>query len=136
MSENEELEQVRAEKRAEIEQQLAGDATETPDEPIYIDGGDHLTDIVETNDIVLVDFHADWCGPCQMLAPVVEELAAETEAAVAKVDIDANQQLAARHNVQGVPTLLLFADGELVERIVGVRDKSNFAQLIDSHASN
>jgi thioredoxin 1 len=84
--------------------------------------------------VVLVDFYADWCGPCQMLEPVVASLAAETEAAVAKVDVDANQQLASQYGVRGVPMLLLFADGEAVEQMVGVKQKGELAGLVERYA--
>jgi thioredoxin 1 len=104
------------------------------DEPIYVDGQSHLDDIVAGNDVVLVDFYADWCGPCQMLEPVVGTLAAETAATVAKVDVDANQALASAYGVRGVPTVALFADGEQVEEIVGVRGEDQFRSLIENYA--
>ncbi|WP_135820904.1 thioredoxin [Halostella litorea] len=106
----------------------------TPPEPVHVDGRSDLDTIVEANDIVLVDFYADWCGPCRMLEPVVETLAADTEAAVAKVDVDANQRLADAHGVRGVPTLALFADGEQVEEVVGVQSEDRLRSLIDRHA--
>ncbi len=104
-------------------------------EPIHVDGEEALESIVAENDVVLADFYADWCGPCQMLEPVVETLAAETEAAVAKVDVDANQMLANAYGVRGVPTLVLFADGEQVEEIVGVQGEDRLRSLIESYAN-
>jgi thioredoxin 1 len=95
-----------------------------------VHGADDLDALVAENDVVLADFHADWCGPCQMLEPVVERLAAETDATVAKVDVDANQQLAGAYGVRGVPTLILFADGEQVEEIVGVQGEEQLRSLI------
>ena len=86
--------------------------TDTTNEPIHIDGKAQLNDVVADHDVVLTDFYADWCGPCQMLEPVVETIATETDATVAKVDVDANQQLAGAYGVRGVPTLILFANGE------------------------
>jgi len=83
--------------------------------------------------VVLVDFYADWCGPCQMLEPIVESIAAETDAAVAKVDVDANQQLAAQYGVRGVPTLVLFAGGEKVQEMVGVQQKEALVAAIEQH---
>jgi thioredoxin 1 len=107
--------------------------TETPTEPIHVDGQTTLSDVVSEHGVVLADFYADWCGPCQMLEPVVETLAAETDAAVAKVDVDANQQLAAEYGVRGVPTLILFADGQQVEEVVGVRGEDEFRSLIKQY---
>jgi thioredoxin 1 len=109
----------------------AGTATAT--EPLYVDGQSHLEEIVEDNDVVLTDFYADWCGPCQMLEPTVETLASETDAAVAKVDVDSNQQLAAGYGVQGVPTLILFANGEQVEEIVGLQGEDQLRTLIETY---
>jgi len=112
----------------------ASDAgTATTNEPIAVDGQSQLDDIVAEGGVVLVDFYADWCGPCQMLEPTVETLAAETEATVAKVDVDANQQLAAAYGVQGVPTLVLFADGEQVEQVVGLQGEQQLRSLIDRY---
>jgi thioredoxin 1 len=103
-------------------------------EPISVDGKAELSDTTGDHDVVLVDFYADWCGPCQMLEPAVETVAAETAATVAKVDVDANQQLAAEYGVRGVPTLLLFADGEPVERLVGMQDESQLRAVIEKYA--
>jgi thioredoxin 1 len=112
----------------------ASDAgTATTNEPLHVDGQSQLNDVVAEYDVVLTDFYADWCGPCQMLEPVVETIAAETDAAVAKVDVDANQQLAGAYGVRGVPTLILFADGEQVEEMVGVQGEEQLRALIETH---
>jgi thioredoxin 1 len=108
--------------------------SDTTSEPIHIDGKADLDDVVANHDVVLADFYADWCGPCQMLEPVVETIAAETAAAVAKVDVDANQPLAGAYGVRGVPTLVLFADGEQVEEIVGVQSEAQLRSLIERYA--
>ncbi|MFB6299754.1 MAG: thioredoxin [Halobacteriales archaeon] len=108
-------------------------AQSTSDTPIYIDGQTALTEVLNDNNVVLVDFYADWCGPCQMLEPTVESIAAQTDAAVAKVDIDAHQGLAQQHQVRSVPTLLLFADGEPVERVVGVQPESSLRSLVEGY---
>jgi thioredoxin 1 len=104
-----------------------------PAEPIHVDGSEELQDAISTYDVVLVDFYADWCGPCKMLEPTVESLAESTDAAVAKVDIDRNQQLAQQYQVRGVPTLQLFSDGQAVEQVVGVRDESTLRSLIEQY---
>jgi thioredoxin 1 len=106
----------------------------SPDEPVAVDGQSDLDGLVAEQDVVLADFYADWCGPCTMLEPVVETLAAETTAAVAKVDVDANQDLAAAYGVRGVPTLALFAGGEQVETVVGLQSEERLRSLIESHA--
>ncbi|WP_115864099.1 thioredoxin [Halorussus litoreus] len=106
----------------------------TPTEPVHVDGRADLDDVVADHDVVLTDFYADWCGPCQMLEPVVETLAAETDAAVAKVDVDTNQGLATDFGVQGVPTLVLFADGELVDRMVGLQSEEQLEATIAEYA--
>jgi thioredoxin 1 len=112
----------------------ASDAgTATRDEPLHVDGQSQLDDVVKEHDVVLADFYADWCGPCQMLEPTVETLAAETGATVAKVDVDANQQLAAAFGVQGVPTLILFADGEQVKEVVGLKGEDELRALVESY---
>jgi thioredoxin 1 len=105
----------------------------TADEPEHVNGKSELDALVDERDVVLTDFYADWCGPCKMIAPIVENIAAETDATVAKVDVDANQQLAGSYGVRGVPTLMLFADGEPVERIVGVRGEDELRSLVESH---
>ncbi|MFB6170247.1 MAG: thioredoxin [Haloarculaceae archaeon] len=130
---NDELEELREKRRRE----LLGDdeASGTLDEPVYVDGQAELDAVVGDHDVVLVDFYADWCGPCKMLEPIVADLAAETDAVVAKVDVDANQQLAAQFGVRGVPTVVLFAGGEAVDEMVGVRDKSFYADRIEEAAA-
>jgi thioredoxin 1 len=74
--------------------------------------------------VTLVDFHADWCGPCRMLAPVLEQVAKDIQgkAAVAKVDIDHQQKTAAQFQITSVPTLILFKDGKEVNRLIGLRN--------------
>lgn len=98
----------------------------------------HLTtaDFKESiaNGRVLVDFWAGWCGPCKMLAPVIDELAAEKgdKVKVAKVDVDAEGALAAEYGVMGIPTVILFEDGKEKERFVGVRAKEDYVAAIDA----
>jgi thioredoxin 1 len=129
MSDAEDIDDIREQKKEQL-QATAG----SPGEPIHIESTDHLEEVLEENHVVLVDFYADWCGPCKMLAPTVEEIAAETDAAVAKVDIDELQNLAREYQVQGVPTLYLFVDGETADRMVGVQDKATLTQKIEANA--
>ncbi|QFU83168.1 thioredoxin [Natronorubrum aibiense] len=142
-SADDERQRIREQKKQELRERLENggsvggpDAQQaaTPSDPISIRGADHLESVVSDHDVVLVDCYADWCGPCQMLEPTVKALAAETDAAVAKVDIDANQRLAQQLGARSVPTLLLYANGQPVERMVGVQDKATLKGLIDQHS--
>ena len=83
-------------------------------------------EVLNSEEPVLVDFYADWCGPCKMMAPVVESLAGELQgkARVGKINVDENQDLAMEYNVMSIPTLIIFKDGKEIKRFVGVRDKS------------
>ncbi len=85
--------------------------------------------------VVLVDFWATWCAPCRRLAPTVDQLAAEYSGriTVAKVDIDENPMTPSKFMVRGIPTLLLFKDGDLKETVVGLAGKDDLAKLIDKH---
>ncbi|ELZ04928.1 thioredoxin [Natrialba asiatica] len=108
-------------------------SAQSSDEPVYIDSSSHLEKVTTENDIVLVDFYADWCGPCQMLNPILEQLANTTEAVIAKVDVDERQQLAGSFGVRGVPTLALFADGEQVEQQTGALPEDRLRSLIEGY---
>ena len=93
------------------------------------------TTIAESGKPVLVDFWAAWCGPCLALAPILEELANETDAVqICKVDVDQNQELAARYNIRSIPTMLFFKNGEMADQLVGLVSKDALLKKIQSLA--
>lgn len=94
-----------------------------------------LDSLIKKGDLVLVDVYADWCGPCRALSPIIEQLSKETNGAkIVKLDVDNNQEFAARFGIMSVPTVLIFKDGDLIEQLVGLRDKSTYLTLIEEHA--
>lgn len=100
----------------------------------HLEPGDSLEDAVGTDETVIVDFHATWCGPCKQMEPVLEALAESTDARVVKVDVDQNQELAAQFQVRGVPTILIYADGDQVERLVGYQPEPVLRETVEQHA--
>jgi thioredoxin 1 len=91
-------------------------------------------EVVKASTVVMVDFWATWCGPCKIVAPVVEELAKEYEgkAKFAKVNTDENADLATKYNIRGIPTLIFFKDGEVKDQIVGAVPKGQLKSKLDS----
>lgn len=98
----------------------------------YLDDSNFQNEI--NSGVTLVDFYADWCGPCRMIAPIVEELADEMNgvAKIAKIDIDSAQETASNFGVTSIPTLILFKGGKEVKRVVGVKDKEALKSMIES----
>lgn len=88
-------------------------------------------EVLNSEKPVLVDFYADWCGPCKMMAPIVEELAKDLEekAKVGKINVDENSDIAVEYNVMSIPTLIIFKNGKEEKRLVGVRSKEELLNL-------
>lgn len=99
---------------------------------VYLDDSNFKSTI--SKGVTLVDFYADWCGPCRMIAPIVEELSSEFngKAKIAKLDIEKAQSTTADFQVTSIPTIILFKDGKEVKRIVGLRDKEALKSLISA----
>ncbi|MFC2094109.1 thioredoxin [Bacteroidota bacterium] len=91
-------------------------------------------EVLKSDKPVLIDFWATWCGPCRMIAPIVEEMAGEYEgkAKIGKLDVDSNQQTSINYGVRSIPTLLLFKDGELKETIIGAVPKAQIVGKLES----
>jgi thioredoxin 1 len=108
---------------------MAGDNTLT-----FTDGS-FDTDVLSSEVPVLVDFWAEWCGPCRMMTPTVDAVATDFagRVKVGKVNVDENNGIAMRYNIRGIPTLLLFKGGKIVEQKVGAAGKADVVKMIESH---
>jgi thioredoxin 1 len=102
--------------------------------PITITDDNFEVEVMQSDKPVLIDFWATWCGPCRMIAPIVEELAGEygEKAKIGKVDVDENQQIAIRFGVRSIPTILIFKDGKVKETIIGAVAKSQIVSKLNS----
>lgn len=93
------------------------------------------SEVINSTKLTLVDFWAEWCGPCRMVAPIIDELAEEYDGkiTVGKVNVDKEKELAMNYKIMSIPTIMLFKDGKVIERVVGARSKSEFKELIDKN---
>lgn len=114
---------------------MAENSSHPTDSPVS--SAEHIEDVetfeklITSEDRVLVDFYADWCGPCQMMAPIVDELAAETDSPVVKIDVEQLPQIATRYDVHGIPAFIVFDNGEVTEHLIGVQEKETLAQSLE-----
>lgn len=92
-------------------------------------------DVIKAAQPVLVDFWAEWCGPCRMIGPTIEELAGEYDGKVrvGKLNVDENQQTTVNFGVRGIPAVMLFKGGKMVDQVIGAADKREFKRMIDKH---
>ena len=91
-------------------------------------------EVLQANDLVMVDFWAAWCGPCRMVSPIIDELAKEYagKVKVVKLNTDENPEIAGRYQIMGIPTIMFFKDGKVVDKLVGALPKSQYKEKIES----
>lgn len=106
---------------------------QTPAQPIVVTDTDFADKVLGADKPVIVDFWAEWCAPCRALGPIIESLADEygDQVTVAKLDIDANHEAAMRYGIRSIPTVMLFANGEVVDTFIGVRPKNQYTDALN-----
>ena len=87
-------------------------------------------EVLKATKTAIVDFYADWCGPCKMMSPIIEDIAQDDNLIVGKVNVDQNQELAIKYDVMSIPTIIIFKNGELANKIIGVHSKDEILKLI------
>lgn len=100
----------------------------------HIEDKNFEQEVINNDGVVLVDFWATWCGPCKMIAPIIEELASEmTNVTFAKVDVDQNPETATKYQIASIPTLKIFKSGEVVDTLVGFRPKAEIKAVVEKY---
>lgn len=100
----------------------------------HVEEKDFNVEVLKENGVVVVDFWATWCGPCKMIAPVIEELASDMkDVKFVKVDVDKNPSVANQYRIASIPTIMMFRDGKVVDTVVGFRPKSDIENTIKKH---
>ncbi len=95
---------------------------------------DFEEEVLNSSKVILVDFFATWCGPCKMLSPILEEISEIKENFdIAKIDIDENTELAEKYGIESVPTMIIFKDGEILNRIVGLYGKNEIIEMVEKY---
>ena len=99
---------------------------------LKITGDNFQEEVLKSDKIVLIDFYADWCGPCRMMAPIIDQIAEEMvdKIKVGKVNVDENQELAMEYGVMSIPTIVIIENGEVKNTLVGVRDKNEIKEML------
>ena len=102
-------------------------------EVIKLNNENFKTEVLESNKVVLIDFYADWCGPCKMMSPVIDKIAEESDdrIKVCKLNVDDAQDIAVAYDVMSIPTLILFKDGTELNRLVGLQSKQEVLDMIN-----
>jgi len=102
---------------------------------IILTGENFENEVIKSDKPVLVDFWAEWCGPCRAVAPIMDELASEYDgkAKIGKINVDEQGELAAKYRIMSIPTVMLFKNGEIVDKVIGARTKADFAKMIENN---
>lgn len=133
MEEDEELERIKERMLKELLSNVKSKKDKSPNRPIKLTF-ENFKEIISSNKLVIVDFWADWCGPCKFMEPIIEELARKYEDVIfGKVNVDEESVLAQRFNIMSIPTFLIFKNGKLQDVIVGARPKRDFEVLINKY---
>ncbi len=131
---DEELERIRRKKLEEMKKMTNEPKVDYPNSPVKVTD-DTVGEVVARYPLVIVDCWAEWCGPCRMVAPVLDELAREMAGKVVfgKLNVDENMKTASKYGIMAIPTLLVFKNGELADQLVGAYPKTTLANKIQKH---